>query len=54
MERGWTTGGFGQGMFLMHRTCDRFYLLTGEGCTTVILEQDRIPPAPSWMQNDHD
>ncbi len=54
VERGWTTGGFGQGMFLMHRTCDRVYLLTGAGGTTVVLEQGRTPPPPSWMRNDHE
>ena len=53
VERGWTTGGFGQGMFLMHRTCDRVYLLTGVSGTTVVLEQDRAAPAPAWLRNDH-
>ncbi|MBC7808399.1 MAG: PAS domain S-box protein [Akkermansiaceae bacterium] len=51
IERGWTTGGFGQGMFLMHRSVDRMYLLTGPDGTTVVLEQDRTPPVPPWMQN---
>ncbi len=50
IERGWTTGGFGQGMFMMHRSVDRMYLLTGAGGTTVVLEQDRTAPIPPWMQ----
>ncbi|MBC8135363.1 MAG: PAS domain S-box protein [Fibrella sp.] len=51
IERGWTTGGFGQGMFLMHRSVDRMFLLTGSEGTTVVLEQDRTAPIPVWMQN---
>lgn len=51
IERGWTTGGFGQGMFMMHRSVDRMYLLTGAEGTTVVLEQDRTPPIPPWMQD---
>lgn len=50
IERGWTTGGFGQGMFMMHRSVDRMYLLTGPEGTTVVLEQDRVAPIPPWMQ----
>lgn len=49
MERGWTTGGFGQGMFLMHRLSDCFYLLTRPTGTTVVLELHRVPPPPSWL-----
>ena len=51
IERGWTTGGFGQGMFMMHRSVDRMYLLTSTEGTTVVLEQDRTPPIPPWMQD---
>lgn len=52
VESGWTTGGFGQGFFLMWRTCDRVYLLTGATGTTVVLEMNRTPPAPFWMKED--
>ncbi|HVK06162.1 MAG TPA: GAF domain-containing protein [Armatimonadaceae bacterium] len=49
IERGWSTGGFGHGFHLMWKTCDRVYLLTGPTGTTVVLEQDRTPPAPPWL-----
>lgn len=50
MERGWTTGGFGQEMFLMHRLSDGFYLLARPTGTTVVLELHRVPP-PSWLSD---
>lgn len=50
LERGWTTAGtLGHGFWLMLKTCDRVYLLTGAAGTTVVLEQDRTPPAPAWL-----
>jgi PAS domain S-box-containing protein len=52
IERGWTTGGFGQGFWLMLRCADRVYLLTGPNGTTIVLEQERVPPKPLWMQAD--
>jgi anti-sigma regulatory factor (Ser/Thr protein kinase) len=48
VERGWTTGGFGHGFFLMRQTCDRVYLLTGPEGTSVVLEQGRTPPPLPW------
>jgi anti-sigma regulatory factor (Ser/Thr protein kinase) len=48
VERGWTTGGFGHGFFLMRQTCDRLYLLTGPEGTRVVLEQGRTPPPLAW------
>lgn len=52
LERGSsTTGTFGHGFWMMLKTTDRTYLLTGPEGTTVVIEQDRTPPAePSWMR----
>ena len=50
LERGWTTGGFGQGFFLIRSCADRVYLLTGPTGTTLVLEQDRVTPEPPWMK----
>lgn len=50
IEQGWTTGGFGQGFFLMRTCADRMYLLTGPTGTTVVLEQERTPPEPAWLK----
>jgi anti-sigma regulatory factor (Ser/Thr protein kinase) len=52
VESGWTTGGFGQGFHLMWLTCDRLYLLTGTSGTTVVLEQERTTPPPSWLLDE--
>jgi anti-sigma regulatory factor (Ser/Thr protein kinase) len=49
VERGYTTEGFGHGMFFMQSCADRLYLLTGPKGTTVVLEQERTPPTPSWL-----
>ena len=49
IEQGWTTGGFGQGFYLMWRCADRLYLLTGPTGTTIVMEQDCMPPLPAWM-----
>ena len=52
LERGFTTAGtLGHGLKLMLQTMDRLWLLTGPSGTTVVLEQDREPPAPAWMQH---
>ncbi len=51
VERGYTTAGFGHGMFFMQSFADRLYLLPGPKGTTVVLEQDRTPPLPSWLQS---
>jgi PAS domain S-box-containing protein len=52
IERGYTTGGFGHGMFFMQSCADRLYLLTSPTGTTVVLEQERTTPAPSWLQSE--
>jgi anti-sigma regulatory factor (Ser/Thr protein kinase) len=49
VERGFTTGGFGQGFFLMRSCGDRVYLLTGPRGTTVVLEVERNEPDPAWL-----
>lgn len=52
LARGFTTAGtLGHGLKLMLQTTDRLWLLTGPTGTTVVLEQDRQPPAPAWMQH---
>ena len=49
LERGWTTAGtLGHGFWLMLQTVDRMYLLTGPTGTTIVLEQDHVPPPPVW------
>lgn len=51
LEKGYTTAGtLGQGMKMMLSTADRVWLLTGSTGTTVVVEQDRLPPIPSWLQ----
>lgn len=52
VERGFTTGGFGQGFFYMQSCTDRLYLLSvaNQG-TTIVLEMDCTPPEPVWIQN---
>lgn len=51
LARGFTTAGtLGHGLKLMLQTADRLWLLTGPTGTTVVLEQDRQPPEPAWMQ----
>lgn len=53
LARGFTTAGtLGHGLKLMLQTADRLWLLTGPTGTTVVLEQDRHPPGPAWMQDE--
>ena len=50
LKRGHSTAGsFGHGFWLMLNTLDRVWLLTGPTGTTVVLEQGRVPAAPSWL-----
>ena len=52
LEKGVSTAGtLGHGFWLMLRTCDRIYLLTGPTGTTLVLEQDCAPPEPVWLQS---
>lgn len=44
-----SAGTLGHGFWLMLRTCDLIYLLTGPGGTTLVLQQNRIAPSPSWL-----
>jgi anti-sigma regulatory factor (Ser/Thr protein kinase) len=51
LERGYSLAGtFGHGFWLVLKSTDRTYLLTGPNGTTVVIEQDRDPPPPAWMQ----
>ena len=50
LERGFTTAGtLGHGFWMMLKTADRVYLLTGKSGTTVVIEQERSAPTPRWM-----
>lgn len=50
LEKGYTTAGtLGQGMKMMLQAVDRVWLMTGPGGTTIVLEQERDQPLPSWM-----
>jgi PAS domain S-box-containing protein len=51
VEQGYTTAGFGHGMFFMQSCADRVYLYSrsGEG-TSVVLEMDWVAPEPAWLR----
>ncbi|MBC8134274.1 MAG: PAS domain S-box protein, partial [Fibrella sp.] len=52
LEKGFTTAGtLGHGFWMMLKTADHVYLLTGANGTTVVVEQERHSPVPSWMQS---
>lgn len=54
LERGFTTAGsLGYGFWMMLKTADRAWLLTGPEGTTVVLEQDRAKPTPTWLRELH-
>ena len=49
LAKGYTTAGsLGHGMKMMLESVDRLWLLTSPEGTTVVMEQDRHPPAPTW------
>ena len=49
LAKGYTTAGsLGHGMKMMLESTDRLWLLTSPEGTTVVMEQDRHPPAPTW------
>jgi anti-sigma regulatory factor (Ser/Thr protein kinase)/DNA-binding response OmpR family regulator len=51
LERGYSSAGtLGHGFWMMLTTADRTYLCTGPNGTTLVVEQDRTPPEPSWMR----
>jgi PAS domain S-box-containing protein len=51
LERGFTTAGsMGHGFWMMLKTADRVWLLTGSAGTTVVIEQDRAEPEPAWLK----
>ena len=50
LERGFSSaGGLGHGFWLILKTVDRVWLLTGPEWTTVVLEQDTLPSEPGWL-----
>ena len=52
LERGYTTAGsLGHGFWMILKTCDRIYLLTGPTGTTVVLEQEPQEPDPFWLRS---
>ncbi len=52
LEKGVSSAGtLGHGFSLMLQTCDRIYLLTGPGGTTVVLEMDCAAPEPAWLKS---
>lgn len=51
LERGFSSAGtLGHGFWLILSTSDRVWLLTGTGGTTIVLEQERERPEPSWFR----
>ncbi|MBC7808416.1 MAG: PAS domain-containing protein [Akkermansiaceae bacterium] len=52
LEKGASTAGtLGHGFWMILHTCDRVWLLTGAGGTTIVLEQDRTAPEPEWLRD---
>jgi anti-sigma regulatory factor (Ser/Thr protein kinase) len=52
LQRGFTTAGsFGHGFWMILRTVDKVWLLTGPTGTTVVLEERREPSDPFWMDD---
>ena len=50
LSRGWSsTASLGHGLVMMLQSVDRLWLLTGNGGTTVVLEQDTAEPPPAWL-----
>ncbi len=50
LSRGFSTKAtLGHGLKMMIETADRLYLLTSSSGTTVVLEQERVRPLPSWL-----
>ncbi len=49
LRRGYSTAGtMGHGFKMILSAVDRVHLLTGGTGTTVVIEQDRAAPLPSW------
>ena len=52
LERGYTTAGtMGHGFYMILKTVDRVWLLTGPEGTTVVMEQERNAAEPVWLQD---
>lgn len=53
LERGFSTAdSLGHGFWLMLRTADRVYLLTGPAGTTVVVEKGKTAPRPDWLRDN--
>jgi PAS domain S-box-containing protein len=53
LERGYTTAGsLGHGFWMILKTCDRVYLLTGPTGTTIVLEQEPQEPDTFWLRSN--
>lgn len=49
LKRGYSTAGtMGHGFKMILKTVDRVHLLTGRAGTTIVIEQDRAAPPPTW------
>jgi CheY-like chemotaxis protein len=55
-EPGYTTAAssLGNGWSIIVNSVDRVFLLTGVSGTTVVLEQERYPAAPVWLDEERD
>lgn len=52
LEKGISSiGTLGHGFWLMMQTCDRIFLFSSPKGTTVVLEQEREPREPTWLQS---
>jgi anti-sigma regulatory factor (Ser/Thr protein kinase) len=52
LEKGFSSAGtMGHGFWMILKTCDRVWLLTGASGTTVVLEQERNAPEPAWLRD---
>jgi anti-sigma regulatory factor (Ser/Thr protein kinase) len=52
LERGYSSAGtLGHGFWIMLKTADHVYLLTGPEGTTVVLEQNVAPAEPGWLDS---
>ncbi len=50
LARGFSTKAtFGHGLKMILETVDRVFLLTGPTGTTLVLEQEKVAPAPAWL-----
>ena len=52
LERGYTTAGtMGHGFWIILKTADRIYMVTGPEGTTIVVEQERSTPQAPWLRD---